>query len=98
MRILVSSVTRNRKGQPVRAERIVEGELIRLGRGTQCEIHLPDPRVSLYHAAIYRQGASIFIQAPEADLSVDGGSEREARLAPGAHVALGPYDLTVEPP
>jgi predicted CXXCH cytochrome family protein len=98
MRILVITVTRNRKGQPLRTERAVEGELIRLGRGTQCEIHLPDPRVSLYHAAIYRQGASIFIQAPEADLSVDGGSEREARLAPGAHVALGPYDLTVEPP
>ncbi len=98
MRILVISVTRNRKGQPVRAERIVEGEMIRLGRGTQCEIHLPDPRVALFHAAIYRQGDSIFIQAPEAELAVDGGAEREARLTPRVHVALGPYDMTVEPP
>jgi len=98
MRILVITVTRNRKGQTLRSERAVEGELIRLGRGTQCEIHLPDPRVSLYHAAIYRQGESIFIQAPEAELAVDGGAEREARLVPRVHVALGPYDLTVEPP
>jgi predicted CXXCH cytochrome family protein len=98
MRILVITVTRNRKGQTLRSERGVEGDLIRLGRGTQCEIHLPDPRVSLYHAAIYRQGDSIFIQAPEAELSVDGGPEREARLVPRVHVALGPYDLTVEPP
>lgn len=98
MRILLITVTRNRKGQALRTERAVEGELIRLGRGTQCEIHLPDPRVSLYHAAIYRQGDSIFIQAPEAELSVDGGAEREARLVPRVHVALGPYDLTVEPP
>jgi predicted CXXCH cytochrome family protein len=98
MRILLITVTRNRKGQPLRSERTVEGEMIRLGRGTQCEIHLPDPRVSLYHAAIYRQGDSIFIQAPEAELSVDGGPEREARLVPRVHVALGPYDLTVEPP
>jgi predicted CXXCH cytochrome family protein len=98
MRILVITVTRNRKGQALRSERAVEGELIRLGRGTQCEIHLPDPRVSLYHAAIYRQDDSIFIQAPEAELSVDGGPEREARLVPRVHVALGPYDLTVEPP
>jgi predicted CXXCH cytochrome family protein len=98
MRILVISVTRNRKGQPVRAEHIVEGEMIRLGRGTQCEIHLPDPRVALFHAAIYRQGDSIFIHAPEAELSVDGGPEREARLTPRVHVALGPYEMTVEPP
>jgi predicted CXXCH cytochrome family protein len=98
MRVLVISVTRNRKGLPVRAERIVEGEMIRLGRGTQCEIHLPDPRVALFHAAIYRQGDSIFIHAPEAELAVDGGAEREARLTPRVHVALGPYEMTVEPP
>src|SRR5207248_339718 len=98
MRILVISVTRNRKGQPVRAERIVDGEMIRLGRGTQCEIHLPDPRVALFHAAIYRQGDSIFIHAPEAELAVDGGPEREARLTPRVHIALGPYEMTVEPP
>src|SRR6266480_297821 len=98
MRILVISVTRNRKGQPVRAERIVEGEMIRLGRGTQCEIHLPDPRVALFHAAIYAQGDSIFIHAPEAELAVDGGPEREARLTPRVHIALGPYEMTVEPP
>ena len=85
MRILVINVTRNRKGDALRTERAVEGEIIRLGRGTQCEIHLPDPRVSLYHAAIYRQGDSVFIQAPEAELSVDGGSEREARLGIPAH-------------
>ncbi len=98
MRILVISVTRNRKGLPIRAERIVEGEMIRLGRGTQCEIHLPDPRVALFHAAIYRQGESIFIHAPEAELAVDGGMEREARLTPRVHVALGPYEMTVEAP
>lgn len=97
MRILVITVTRNRKGVALRTERTVEADLARLGRGTQCEIHLPDPRVSLYHAAIYRQGDSLFIQAPEAELSVDGGAEREARLVPRVHVALGPYDLTVEP-
>jgi len=97
MRILVISVTRNRKGQPVRAERAVEGETIRLGRGTQCEIHLPDPRVAQAHASIHQQGAGIFISAPEAELSVNGALARDARLSPGVHVAVGPYDLTVEP-
>src|SRR5437764_13572244 len=98
IRILVIRVTCDRKGQPVRAERVVDGEMIRLGDGTQCEIHLPDPRVALFHAAIYRQGESIFIHAPEAELAVDGGPQREARLTPRVHIALGPYEMTVEPP
>ena len=34
MKILVISVTRNRKGQAVRAEHAVEGELLRIGRGS----------------------------------------------------------------
>jgi predicted CXXCH cytochrome family protein len=97
MRILLITVTRNRKGQPVRAERSIEGDTLRLGRGTQCEIHLPDPRVALYHAAIYAQPEGIFIQAPEAELTLAGEPVRETRLAPGAQLALGPYDLTVEP-
>ena len=97
MKILVVTVTRNRKGQPQRAGRAVEGEVLRLGRGTQCEIFLPDPRVSLYHAAIYKQGDAIFIQSPEAELAIDGEPIREAKLVPGAIVALGPYDLTAEP-
>src|SRR3982074_1123900 len=98
MRILVINVTRNRQGQAARAERIVEGEMIRLGRGTPREIHLPAPRVALFHAAIYAQGESIFIHAPEAELAVDGGPEREARLTPRVHIALGPYEMIVEPP
>ena len=98
MKILVVTVTRNRKGQAQRAERAVEGEVLRLGRGTQCEIFLPDPRVSLYHAAIYRQGDAVFIQAPEAELALNGEPIREAKLVPGGLVALGPYDLAVESP
>src|SRR5205814_210060 len=30
--------------------------------------------------------------------AVDGGPEREARLTPRVHIALGPYEMTVEPP
>jgi predicted CXXCH cytochrome family protein len=98
MKVLVISVTRNRKGLAARAEHVVEGELLRLGRGTQCEIHLPDPRVALFHAAIFKQVDGIYVHAPEAALSVNKRAEREARLTPGTQVDLGPYELTVEPP
>ena len=96
MRILVIGVTRNRKGQPVRAERAVEGETIRVGRGTQCEIHLPDPRVVQLHASIDQQGDSVVINAADGEMLADGVLAREARFTPGVHVAVGPYDLTVE--
>src|SRR5450755_4374103 len=88
MKVLVISIVRNRKGQAARAEHPVEGELLRLGRGTQCEIHLPDPRVALFHAAVFKQGDGIYIHAPEADLAVNKRSEREARLTPGAQIDL----------
>ena len=53
MKILLATITRNRKGQPVRTERTIEAETPALGRGAQCVIHLPDPRVALEHATIF---------------------------------------------
>jgi predicted CXXCH cytochrome family protein len=96
MKLLVISVTRNRKGNPLRAERTLEGATIRLGRGAQCEIHLPDRRVALNHATIYQQGDDFFIGATDAELSIDGTRGRVARLVPGVRVEVGPYELTVE--
>ena len=29
-------------------------DTLRIGRGTDCKLHLPDPRIALHHAAIYR--------------------------------------------
>ena len=83
MRLLIITVTRNRKGQAVRAERTIEGESFAVGRGTKCAIHLPDPRVALEHATIYRSGRrDSSFRVGCATLLVDGGPEREAVLAP----------------
>jgi predicted CXXCH cytochrome family protein len=96
MKVLIINVRRNRKEQAVRAESTVEGDPLRLGRGAQCEIHLPDPRVSLDHAAIFRDGESLSIRAQHGELVVDGSAVQEARLSAGVQVALGPYDISVE--
>lgn len=100
-------ITRNRKGQPVRAERTLEGERFAIGRGTQCAIHLPDSRVAFEHATIFAGDGAFHIAAAGgaavatpagALLTIDGRIEGEVELKPGARCELGPYELRVEPP
>ena len=99
MKILLATITRNRKGQPVRTERTIEAETPALGRGAQCVIHLPDPRVALEHATIFMaDGAQRIAGVGSAVLIVDGRSEGELVLAPGSRFELGPYHFVVETP
>lgn len=99
MKILLATITRNRKGQPARAERTLEAEAPALGRGAQCVIHLPDPRVALEHATIFMaDGAQRIAGVGSAVLIVDGRSEGELVLAPGSRFELGPYQFIVETP
>jgi len=99
MKLVIISVTRNRKGQAVRAARTIEGDSFAVGRATKCAVHLPDARVALEHATLYRSERVIRLSAVgSATLLVDGRPDPEAVLAPGIRVEIGPYALTVEPP
>lgn len=99
IRLALITVTRNRKGKPVRASRTIDGESFAVGRGTQCLVYLPDPRVALEHGTIFRaEGAIRLAAVGSATLLVDGRPDPEATLAPGSRVEIGPYLLTVEPP
>ncbi|HVO87303.1 MAG TPA: hypothetical protein VMV45_02085 [Casimicrobiaceae bacterium] len=99
MKILLATIARNRRGQPVRSERIVEAESPAVGRGAQCVIHLPDPRVALEHATIFTaQGARRIAGVGTALLVVEGRPEGELVLAPGSRFEIGPYQFVVESP
>jgi len=52
MSTLVTYVTLNPQGEPVRSQRRVAGAQLAMGRGTNCQIQLPDSRVALEHARI----------------------------------------------
>jgi len=99
MRLALITVTRNRKGQAVRVTRIIEGDSFAIGRGAQCTIHLPDPRVAFEHATIYvsEGGLRLGVVSP-ATMLVDGRPDPEVRLAPGVAVEIGPYRIEVETP
>jgi len=98
IRCLLLLVTRNRNGEPVHDDRAVTGETLRIGRGTDCAIHLPDPRVMFLHATIrsFRNGSFSLVGNGKV-IKSGRGFQEEVELLPGGRVLLGPYQLTVEP-
>ncbi|MEO8358999.1 MAG: FHA domain-containing protein [Vicinamibacteria bacterium] len=99
LRCLVITVTRNRKGQPIRSTQLVSGDPITIGRSPQSSVFLPDPRVHLDHALIRSNDlGKLYVEAREAPLDVNGELADRAKLRRGARILIGPYEITPEPP
>ena len=97
IRCLLVQVTRNRAGKAQRDAATVSGETLGIGRGADCPIHLPDPRVSLHHATVRRRDdGQLYLEAEGNTLSVEGRYEQRLRLQPGLVVGIGPYRFGVE--
>lgn len=75
----------------------VENDIICLGRGTDCHVYLPDPRVPLLHSQIDFRADAPYIAAASFsfDLRVNGVVTPSARLQPGDEINVGPYDIVV---
>ena len=97
MEIQLTYVTTNSRGQIQRDQRRVAGPTFYVGRGTQCQIHLPDPRVELTHARITVTEEGAVIEAKPGRLQVNGQAVRQAKLVVGDRIEVGPYLLQVEP-
>lgn len=98
MDMLLIQVGVNALGQPQRDQRRVSGSPIRIGRGTDCDLQLPDPRVAQAHAELSADAGGVSICAREGAVIVNGRAVTAARLAVGDRVELGPYRLDVEAP
>ncbi len=92
MKIRVASITRSKSGQPVRAERTVEADVITIGRAAGSTLYLPDPRIALEHAQIARGSDGDWLTFLK-----DSAGANRMRLTPGAAIDVGPYSLGVEP-
>jgi predicted CXXCH cytochrome family protein len=96
MKLLLITQTRNKKDQVARAEQTITADTLRIGRGTDCKLHLPDPRIALHHAAIYKaEDGAHYIEAEDGVVSVDGSFERAKKLASGQRIIVGPYEMMV---
>lgn len=99
MKLLLVQVTRNKQGKPSRVQQTLIADSVRVGRGSDCKLFLPDPRVSLYHALIVRRDDDVFfMEAVGGTLMLAGAMERVIKLAPGQKILLGSFELNILPP
>jgi predicted CXXCH cytochrome family protein len=93
----VRYLTRKQRGGTAVREQTSEGTTFLVGRGNDCAVHLPDPRVLLHHAELSFRGGDIYIgPAIGADLRINGVLSQMSKLAVGDVVKIGPYDLILE--
>ena len=98
MKTILATITRNKKGQPASTEQTVVAETLHIGRGADCKLHLPDPRIALFHAEIICgvDGVS-YIEARGGSVSVDGRAQTAATLKTGQQILVGPFEIIVLP-
>lgn len=100
MRLLVRHRLRRtrREGYVDRSE-LLEADEIRIGRGSDVELHLSDGRVLLHHATLSIRDGVLRVEALDnAEIELDGVPSRAVDLTPGHTVAVGPYDLVCGDP
>ena len=98
MQVEVTLLTR-RGAAVMRRSQTVAADRIRLGRGTDNEVPLPDIRVELAAAALSQTGDGLFIeQLGDASLRVNGESTGTARVVPGDEILIGPYKIVLSEP
>ncbi len=94
MRSLIRYVTRKSRGGTAVRDEVAEGEKITVGRGNDCAIHLPDPRVMLHHAEFTLRSGELYVAAATgADLRVDESLTQVAKVDVGGKVRVGPYEI-----
>ncbi|MEO8002026.1 MAG: cytochrome c3 family protein [Arenimonas sp.] len=90
-------ITRNSRGQAIDEEREIAGDSLRIGRGADCIIHLPDPRIRLNQAVIsYADDGKLYLESTDELLNFNGEFRKREALNMGTRVIIGPYLFIVE--
>lgn len=100
MKVIVTTITRSPRGNPMRASREINAEQLRIGRGAECELRLADPRVPLHAKNIFmgKSGPQLYDSFEQhTDVTVTG-VHRPQTLKPGSSLRIGPFLLEVAEP
>lgn len=100
MKALIRFVTRNAAGTEEHRDRLVDSDVITIGRATDQMLHLKDRRARLQHAEIREEGGAYHITTQAlAGVTVNGHSKRDAVLRVGDVIEVGANVLRIiEPP
>jgi len=97
VRFLIRTWTRQ-GGENVSRDRELDSGRLRIGRGTDQDIELPDVRIAMAHAELVRSGKNaMLVTRPGAHMLVNGAPSKEHKLHGGDVVLLGRYQLTILP-
>lgn len=101
MKLLLITQSRSKSGKPVQQKRTVVADIVRVGRESGSEIHLPDVRVALQEGFIFNRDGPVFAagEGTRQDLTLTKRSVKSQRLKIGEPMAIGPYQLmAIAPP
>ncbi|MEM7268871.1 MAG: cytochrome c3 family protein [Pseudomonadota bacterium] len=80
-----------------RRETLLEGAELRVGRGADVDVNLPDVNVAYHHATISESVEGLMLTAVGGSvIEVDGSPVDQVHLAPGVTARIGSYDLQGE--
>ncbi|MDR3418043.1 MAG: FHA domain-containing protein [Nevskia sp.] len=97
MRFLIRTWARQ-GGERVPRDRMLDTEHLRIGRGTDQDIQLPDLRVAIAHAELVRSGKNAVIVSRSGDMMlINGAPVTEHKLHGGDTVILGRFRLVISP-
>ena len=99
MRSVIRHITRKSRGGLSVREEAASSEVLTAGRGPDCAIHLPDPRVLLHHAEFALRGGDLYVTAlPNADLRINGNLSNGGKVVFTDVLHVGPYEIRREAP
>ena len=99
MNFLIRFITRNAAGGTEESDKIVDLPAITIGRATDQVLHLKDRRARLEHAVIEPRNGDVHITtAALAGVTVNGRSQRDAKLATGDVIEVGANVIRVVTP
>jgi len=95
MKLQLTRVTVNKQGSQQRTAEAIDAEILLIGRGTNCNIHLTDSRVALHHATITKNSVGSFSIEALSTMLIDASAVTIALLKENQQIQLGPYTLVV---
>lgn len=99
MKFLIRFITHNAAGGVENNDRVIDAPVITIGRATDQTLHLRDKRVRLQHAKLEAQAGAVHLTTGAlSGVTVNGRSQRDARLVVGDVIEIGSNILRVIEP
>ena len=97
MKVLIRHLLKKtRSGGYAQHDKEIDAQSIRFGRGSECEVHLNEPRVLLVQLEITERSGKLHLESQgDSDFQVNGQILTRASIKSGDKIQIGPYDIEI---